>query len=87
MKFTKAEKAALNILTDTGGILISRIPDKNEIDPVFRNIEPGMKVYKRLEALGLVIITEEEPVEDLDGFCFTPSVELTEAGIEAANVH
>jgi O-acetyl-ADP-ribose deacetylase (regulator of RNase III) len=40
-----------------------------------------MKVFKRVEKDGLLFFTEEEPQDDiLDGFRFTPIVELTETG-------
>jgi len=82
--FTEAEEEALRRLAKDGGLLITSIPDKNERDPVFRTIEPGIRVYQKIEKQGLVVITEEEPIEDLDGFCFTPSVELTDEGLKAA---
>lgn len=86
MKLSHSQEAALKIVHKKGSILISQIPDKNEIDSVFKDIIPGMSVYKKLEKLGLLIITEEEPIEVLDGFCFTPSVELTDAGLIEAKL-
>ena len=76
---SSTEIAALEFLRYEGGsVLITRIPDKNEKDPVFRTMIPGLRVYQKLDKAGLVIITEEEP--DETGFCWTPMVELTDAG-------
>jgi hypothetical protein len=79
MKLSSTEAAAISILKHHGGcMLTSRVPEKNERDIVFGNIEPGMGVYKKLEKKGLVVITEEEPMDD--GFCFTNEIYLTEEG-------
>lgn len=59
------------------------IPEKNGRD-VFGEVEAGISVYRRLDKRGLVIITEEEPLnlpgDPLDGFTFTPEVYITDAG-------
>ena len=71
------EHQALEWLKGQGGsVLVSAIPEKN-MRGVF-GLEPGMTIFKKLEKKGLVIITEEEPVQLEDGswFEFTPSVDL-----------
>jgi len=78
-ELTKTEMEALEWLKYNGGsVLTSRVPDKNERDPVFRTLVPGLSMFEKLEKLDLVVITEEEPMED--DFCFTPSIEFTEMG-------
>jgi len=82
---SEAKHNALALLVRSGGsVLTSSIPDKNEKD-VFGNIEAGMKVYTKLEARGLVIVTEEEPFELEDGteFQFTNEIYITDEGREA----
>lgn len=65
-----------------GSVLVTSIPEKN-VHGVF-GMEPGMTVFKKLAKKGLVIITEEEPVELDDGtwFEFTPSVDLVSWPLE-----
>lgn len=81
---SEAEIVALNYLkANGGGVLISDIPDKNEKDHM-GFLTPGMRVYKSLEKKGLVIFTEEEPVEmenfygETFEFTFTPMIQLTD---------
>jgi len=70
--------AALLALSRRGGsMLVSYIPDRTGTDEL-GEIDPGIAVYRRLEAQGLLVLTEEEPLDD--GFLFTPTAELTEAG-------
>ena len=79
------EARALELIVAAGGsILVSQVPDRNEIDVVFRSVTPGHSDYKKLEKAGLVFYTEEEPFDmpgdPLDGFQFTPEICLTDAG-------
>lgn len=78
------EIRALEFLSQHGGsVLVTQIPDRNERD-VFGDVTPGMAVYLRLEKRGLVICTEEDPLDlpgdPLDGFQFTPEVYITDEG-------
>ena len=84
-KLSAAESAALQLLQEEGGSLIEwRVPETTEKDPVFGAITPGMPVYKKLERMGLVFFTEEEPFDlpgdPLDGFQFSSEIYITEAG-------
>ena len=74
---SEAELSALLFAEE--GRLSSAIPDKTEAD-VFGFRVPGMTVFKRLSARGLLFFTEED--EDEDGFSFTPTVYLTDEGIQ-----
>ena len=82
-KFSEAEKAALKTLSEKGAIVLNTIPDKNEKDCVDL-ITAGMTTYKKLIKKGLCFITEEEPIilDDGEEFLFTPSIELTEDGVQ-----
>lgn len=78
------ERAALKVLVEAGGaMLCSRIPGGDGRD-AFGDVIPGMTVYLRLEKMGLLFFTEEEPLdlpgEPLDGFTFTPEVYITDEG-------
>lgn len=82
---TANELYALRLLAEAGGSVIEwRVPEKNEVDPVFRTVTPGHAVYRRLEKLGLVFYTEEEPLDlpgdPLDGFTFSREIYLDDAG-------
>lgn len=82
---TANELNALRLLAEAGGSVIEwRVPEKNEIDPVFRTVTPGHGVYRKLEKLGLVFYTEEDaidlPGDPLDGFTFSREIYLDEAG-------
>lgn len=82
MKLSDAEHAALTLLVSEGGcVLTSAIPDKNDED-VLGNVLPGMRVYVKLDKLGLVMITEEDPIDLGDGeeFTFTNEVYITDEG-------
>jgi hypothetical protein len=71
------EQEALEWLKGKGGaVLVSEVPDKN-VRGVF-GLEPGMTIFRKLEKKGLIIITEEEPIQLDDGmwFEFTPMIEL-----------
>jgi len=83
LKLSESEHEALNLLRQRGGSMpITDVPEKNERDVVFKTIIPGLTTYRKLEKKGLVIITEEEPIMDVDpsdplyGFEFTPTIEL-----------
>lgn len=71
------EQHALDWLKGEGGsVLVTSIPSTNTRG-VF-GMEPGMTIFKKLAKKGLVIITEEEPIQLEDGswFEFTQSVDL-----------
>lgn len=75
---SEMEIAALGFLVNRGGsVLVTAIPDKTE-PGLFGEKMPGMPVFKKLDKRGLVVLTEEEPMED--GFQFTPMAELTDTG-------
>lgn len=85
------EMTALQLLVDGGGSLIEwRVPETNEKDPVFGTVTPGHTTYRRLEKMGLVFYTEEEPCDlpgdPLDGFCFSREIYIDDAGREALRV-
>lgn len=76
-ELSEMESEALEWLRGRGGsVLITSIPEKNTRG-VF-GLEPGLTIFRKLDKKGLVVITEEEPVQLDDGswFEFTPSVEL-----------
>lgn len=84
---TANELIALHLLNEAGGSVIEwTVPDKNVVDPVFRTVTPGHGVYRKLEKLGLVFYTEEEPLDlpgdPLDGFTFSSEIYLDDAGRE-----
>lgn len=71
------EQEALVWLKGQGGsVLITSVAASNTRG-VF-GMEPGLTVFKKLAKKGLVVITEEEPVQLDDGtwFEFTPSIDL-----------
>lgn len=73
------EMTALRLLAEGGGSLIEwRVPETNDKDPVFGTVTPGHTTYRRLEKLGLVFYTEEEPFDlpddPLVGFCFSRDI-------------
>jgi hypothetical protein len=77
MDLSEMEQAALVWLKGQGGsVLVTCVPATNTRG-VF-GMEPGLSVFKKLAKKGLVIITEEEPVQLDDGswFTFTPSIDL-----------
>lgn len=77
---SQAELVALQTLDRMGGgLLTSWINETNSKDE-FGAIVPGIRVYKKLDKKGFVIITEEEIGED--GFEFTPMIDLTDLGKE-----
>lgn len=79
MTMSEAESTALRRANDS--ILISKIPNRNE-KGVFGDIEPGLTVYRKLEGLGFVFLTEEDSIELENGetFEFTPTYEITDEG-------
>ena len=88
---SESEITALRLLVDAGGSLIEwRVPETNEKDPVFGTVTPGHTTYRRLEKLGLVFYTEEEPFDlpgdPLDGFCFSREIYIHDVGREALRV-
>lgn len=83
--YTENELRALELLVLEGGsVLESRIPDRNEVDHVFKTVTPGHTVYRKLERLGLVFYSEEDPLDmpgdPLDGFTFTREIYITDTG-------
>lgn len=83
-KLSESEIAALRELSQKGGVITSRIPDKNEKD-FMGFITAGMTTYKKLIKKGWCFITEEDPLvlDNGEEFEFTPTVELTDEGINA----
>jgi len=82
------ELTALRLLVEAGGSVIEwRVPDTNEKDPVFGTVSPGHSTYRKLEKLGLVFYTIEEPFDlpgdPLDGFCFSREIYIDDAGRDA----
>jgi hypothetical protein len=87
-RLSENELTALRLLEEAGGSLIEwRVPDTNERDPVFGVVTPGHGVYRKLEKLGLVFYTDEEPFDlpgdPLDGFTFSREIYIEDAGREA----
>lgn len=78
---SESEKDALRLLARKGALLVTSVPDKNERDH-FGIVTAGAGVYRKLIKKGLAFETEEDVMED--GFQFTPSYELTEAGEKLA---
>lgn len=78
MKLTATEIEAIRWLKRDLSILITRIPEKTERDLCLGFVTPGIAVFRKLEKAGLCFQTVEEPMPD--GFVFTESIELTEAG-------
>ena len=78
---SESEKEVLRLLAREISVLVTSVPDKNEKD-VFGHITPGVGVYRKLIKKNLVFETEEDIMED--GFQFTTSYELTEAGEKLA---
>lgn len=74
---SKNEFSALEFLVVNGAVLVTRIPEENEKD-IYGNVIAGIRVYRKLNKRGLVIITDEEP--DENGFEWTPQIEITEEG-------
>lgn len=73
-----AELVALQTLDRMGGgLLTSWINETNSKDE-FGEIVPGIRVYRKLDNKGYVVITDEEPCDD--GFEFTPMIDLTDLG-------
>jgi len=85
LRLTENEERALDLLISAGGsLLTSSIPDSSERDIVFGLVTPGHSVYRRLERLGLVFYTVEDPLDcpgdPLDGFLFTNEVYISDEG-------
>lgn len=74
---TALEQEALEWIKSNEGCFIYRIPEKNERD-FLGGLTPGMRLVKLLDKKGMLIITDEEPMDD--GFQFTPTIELSELG-------
>lgn len=79
------ERRALDLLICAGGaMLTSSVPDCNNKDIIFGTIEPGHRVYRKLEQKGFVLYTVEDPLEmpgdPLDGFVFTNEIYITDEG-------
>jgi hypothetical protein len=76
------EIETLEALDRAGGLLISRVSDKNETDVVFGTVTAGMTVYKKLIKRGLALITEEDLIdeEDPDMGTWTPMLQVTPEG-------
>jgi hypothetical protein len=86
-KLSANERAALEALMAAGGCFLeTAIPDRTGRS-FFGNPVPGMAVYRKLDKLGFLYFTEEEPFDmpgdPLDGFQFTPMVYITDEGRRA----
>ncbi len=84
MALTNTDIDALaSLIHRHGSIWIHEIGQKQEVG-VLGEMIPGIRTFKKLEKLGLVIFTEEEPI-DIDGeeFWFTPTVDITDEGRKA----
>lgn len=79
LKLTEAEWSALEMAERA--TLISRIPDRTEVDALGA-VTPGMRVFRKMAKAELLVITEEDPIALDDGELLelTPSVELTAQG-------
>jgi hypothetical protein len=77
MKLSEAQIAALE--TAVRSEFAYRIPDKTTRD-IFGLPIPSLAVYRKLEKLGLLYFTDEDPESDFD---WSQTVEITEAGREA----
>lgn len=82
------EWTALRLLDEAGGSIIEwNVPDKNEKDSIFGCVTPGHGVYRKLEKMGLVFYTVEEPLDKpgdpFDGFTFSREIYIDFAGREA----
>ena len=81
---SSTEIQALKTLIELGGsVLESQIAERNARS-VFGDVIPGLFVYRKLEKLGFVFFTEEEPLDlpgdPMDGFIFTPEIYVTDEG-------
>lgn len=82
---TAIERRALEVLMEhSGSMLETSVPDRNEREVVFGTVMPGHPTFKKLEKLGLVFYTEEDPIDSpgspLDGFVFTREIYITDQG-------
>lgn len=89
-KLSGTEYVALQI-ADKGMQSVDDIPEKVGKD-VWGEPVPGMRTYVKLEKMGLLVLTEEEPVtlqkegEEPFEFTFTAFVEITDEGRQAMKV-
>jgi hypothetical protein len=74
------QAVALHRLQRERSILVTRIPDRIERG-LLGEIEPGRGVYRALEKLGLCYETEEDPLFEGSDDRWTPSVDITDAGL------
>lgn len=74
------ELIALQTLNRMGGSILTTWVNETNTKGDIDEITPGIRVYKKLEKKGFVIITEEDVGDD--GFEFTPMIELTEMGMD-----
>lgn len=87
LHLSETELTALRLLSEAGGSFIEwTVPEINQKDP-FGDVTPGRGVYRKLEKLGLVFFTEEDPFDlpgdPLDGFSFSREIYIDDAGREA----
>lgn len=81
---TQAEHDALHLLLSRGGAVdVNDIPEKGTAGD-FKEI-PSIKVFRKLQKLGFVEITEEEPTifDDGEEFTFSDFIYITAEGKEA----
>lgn len=81
VSLTEVEFRALEILVENfGSMLTSAVPEATGRD-VFGEAEPGYRVYRRLQDMGLVDYAEADPIAEI-GFYFTGEFYITELGIQ-----
>lgn len=66
-KLSDNEWEAIDQLVSGPPIAIDEIPTKTSRDHGFCNLIVGLGLWRKLEKKGLVIFTEEEPIDLLDG--------------------
>lgn len=76
---SSTERQALRLLQRRLSILVTEIPDRNE-KTFFGDVVPGRSVFRKLEALGLCFLTEEDPIFEGAEETWTPTFEITPAG-------
>jgi len=75
VKLTDAQYKALELAEQ--GLMINQIDSVASTD-IWGETVPGIRTFRKLEKLGFLVFTEEDPMED--GTEFTSSVILTDEG-------
>jgi len=77
------ELEALGWLKSQGGsVLITAVPEKS-VRGIY-GMEPGLTIFKKLAKKGLVLFTEDDPMQLDDGtwIDLTPSIDLIDRNIQ-----